>query len=317
MNMKRPFIIGVAGGTASGKSSVCKKIIEKLTGYTDNLTINNISANKANNNNNSNNRRGNGGRGDICSAVESDHRIATARVSNNVAYICGDSFYKELNEQEAALANNGNFNFDHPLAFDFELLHKTLLNVCDGKPTIIPTYDFTTNSRSIDIDPLTIRPPIKIIIVEGILVFFPKELRSMYDLKIFVDSDADTRLSRRVRRDMKDRGRTLEHVLHQYQKYVKPAFDEFCSPTKKYADVIIPRGAENYVAINLVVQYLRESLETSVHSRDRHRNDCGDYVDNDGKDVNRKKKVDGDQSSNTTPNTLRGNRSPVPPYRPH
>merc|ERR1711876_42551 len=102
--------------------------------------------------------------------------------------------------------------------------------------------------------------PSDVVLLEGILVFYHKEVRDMFDMKLFVDTDADARLSRRVLRDIEHRGRDLEHVLHQYTTLVKPAFEEFCLPTKKYADVIVPRGAENVVAIDLIKQHIQEII---------------------------------------------------------
>merc|ERR1711881_69379 len=102
--------------------------------------------------------------------------------------------------------------------------------------------------------------PSDVVLLEGILVFYYKEVRDLFDMKLFVDTDADTRLARRVLRDIEERGRDLEHVLHQYTTLVKPAFEEFCIPTKKYADVIVPRGAENTVAIDLIKQHIQDLI---------------------------------------------------------
>lgn len=123
-----------------------------------------------------------------------------------------------------------------------------------GKPTKIPVYDFKTNARVPGL--FTLIYPSDVVIVEGILVFYFLGIREIFNLKLFVDTDADTRLARRVLRDISERGRDLEHVLHQYTSLVKPAFEEFCIPTKKYADVIIPRGAENTVALDLIRQHI-------------------------------------------------------------
>ena len=127
-----------------------------------------------------------------------------------------------------------------------------------GKPTKIPVYDFKTNARVPGL--FTLIYPSDVVIVEGILVFYFLGIREIFNLKLFVDTDADTRLARRVLRDISERGRDLEHVLHQYTSLVKPAFEEFCIPTKKYADVIIPRGAENTVALDLIRQHIEVPL---------------------------------------------------------
>ena len=126
-----------------------------------------------------------------------------------------------------------------------------------GKPTKIPVYDFKTNARVPGA--FTLIYPSDVVLVEGILVFYFPGIREIFNLKLFVDTDADTRLARRVLRDISERGRDLEHVLHQYTSLVKPAFEEFCIPTKKYADVIIPRGAENSVALDLIRQHIEVS----------------------------------------------------------
>jgi len=213
---KTPFLIGVAGGTASGKSTVCRRIMEKL------------------------------GQDEI------DHR------QRQVVCISQDSFYRELNPSEKLKAAKGLFNFDHPDAFDNQLILKTLQDILDGRMCQIPLYDFKTNSRRED-EYVTIYPA-DVLLFEGILVFYFAEIRDFFHMKLFVDTDADTRLSRRVLRDIRERGRDLEQVLTQYTTLVKPAFEEFCLPTKKFADVIIPRGADNLVAIDLIVQHIRELL---------------------------------------------------------
>nr|CAG4640815.1 EOG090X050I [Eulimnadia texana] len=213
---KTPFLIGVSGGTASGKSTVCSRIMEKL------------------------------GQDEI------DHR------QRQVVCISQDSFYRELNPAESLKASKGLFNFDHPDAFDNELILKTLKEIVQDRTCKIPVYDFITNSRKKD-EFITIYPA-DVVLFEGILVFYIPEIRDMFHMKLFVDTDADTRLARRVVRDIRDRGRDLEQVLTQYTSLVKPAFEEFCLPTKKFADVIIPRGADNTVAIDLIVQHIQELL---------------------------------------------------------
>ncbi|XP_076060117.1 uridine-cytidine kinase isoform X2 [Oratosquilla oratoria] len=212
---KTPFLIGVAGGTASGKSTVCKRIMERL------------------------------GQDDI------EHS------QRRVVCISQDAFYRPLNADETTKACKGMFNFDHPDAFDTELIVKALKQILEGKICKIPNYDFVTNSR---LETITTIYPADVVLFEGILMFYHSEIRNFFHMKLFVDSDADTRLARRVMRDTRERGRNLEQILNQYTNLVKPAFEEFCLPTKKFADVIIPRGAENTVAIDLIVQHIRDLL---------------------------------------------------------
>ncbi|CDQ92647.1 unnamed protein product [Oncorhynchus mykiss] len=220
--IRQPFLIGVSGGTASGKSSVCEKIMELL------------------------------GQNEI------DHH------QRQVAILSQDSFYKELTPEQKAKALKGQFNFDHPDAFDNELVMKTLWQIMQGKTVQIPVYDFFTHSRK---DEFVTVYPADVVLFEGILMFYSQEIRDLFQMKLFVDTDADTRLSRRVLRDIGERGRDLEQVLTQYITFVKPAFEEFCLPTKKYADVIIPRGADNLVAINLIVQHIQDILNGGLTKR--------------------------------------------------
>jgi uridine kinase len=204
---KTPFIIGVAGGTASGKTTVCDMIIQKLH----------------------------------------DHRVVLVNQ---------DSFYRGLTAEESE--NVGEYNFDHPNAFDTEQLLECLQKMRDCKPVAIPVYDFKKHQRSIEKSRQV--NAVDVIIMEGILVFYDARVRELMNMKLFVDTDADLRLARRIRRDTLDRGRDVQGVIDQYSKFVKPAFDEFVLPSKKYADVIIPRGGDNHVAIDLIVQHIRTKL---------------------------------------------------------
>ncbi|XP_033839040.2 uridine-cytidine kinase 2-B [Periophthalmus magnuspinnatus] len=220
--IRQPFLIGVSGGTASGKSSVCEKIMEML------------------------------GQNKI------DH------TQRQVAILSQDSFYKVLTPDQKAKAQKGQYNFDHPDAFDNELIMQTLRLILQGKSVQIPVYDFVTHSRK---DEFVTVYPADVVLFEGILMFYSQEIRDLFQMKLFVDTDPDTRLSRRVLRDISERGRELEQVLAQYITFVKPAFEEFCLPTKKYADVIIPRGADNLVAINLIVQHIQDILNGGLNKR--------------------------------------------------
>ncbi|XP_017348693.1 uridine-cytidine kinase 1 isoform X1 [Ictalurus punctatus] len=214
----RPFLIGVSGGTASGKSTVCAKIMELL------------GQNKV------------------------DHH------QRKVTIVSQDSFYRVLTPEQKAKALKGQYNFDHPDAFDTELMCQTLKDIIEAKVVEIPTYDFITHSR---LQEKICVYPADVVLFEGILVFYTQEVRDMFHMKLFVDTDSDVRLSRRVLRDMR-RGRDLEQILTQYTTFVKPAFEEFCLPTKKYADVIIPRGVDNMVAINLIVQHIQDILSGDI-----------------------------------------------------
>eukprot|EP00061_Rhincodon_typus_P017291 g45924.t1 len=186
-----------------------------------------------------------------------------------VVILSQDSFYKVLTAEQKAKASKGQYNFDHPGtylcytwegqqdrddedglvggcvcmdAFDNELILRTLKDIINGKTVSIPVYDFIKHSRKSEMVKVY---PADVVLFEGILVFYSQEIRDLFQMKLFVDTDADTRLSRRVLRDINERGRDLEQILTQYTTFVKPAFEEFCLPTKKYADVIIPRGVEN------------------------------------------------------------------------
>ncbi|XP_014232428.2 probable uridine-cytidine kinase isoform X1 [Trichogramma pretiosum] len=213
---KTPFLIGVSGGTASGKSTVCQRIMEKL------------------------------------GQVDKDHK------ERQVVCISQDSFYRDLTPSEKIKAEKGQFNFDHPDAFDNDLILQTLQDILAGKKCEIPVYDYKTNS--IIPNQTTTIYPADVVLFEGILVFYFSNIRDLFHMKLFVDTNSDTRLERRVPRDVKERGRDLDYVLNQYLNFVKPAFEEFCLPTKKFADVIIPRGADNTVAIDLIVHHIWDIL---------------------------------------------------------
>eukprot|EP00245_Coleochaete_scutata_P005936 TRINITY_DN19968_c0_g1_i1.p1 TRINITY_DN19968_c0_g1~~TRINITY_DN19968_c0_g1_i1.p1 ORF type:complete len:483 (-),score=81.72 TRINITY_DN19968_c0_g1_i1:1004-2452(-) len=203
---REPFIIGVAGGTASGKTTVCDQIIQSLH----------------------------------------DQRVIL---------IAQDSFYRGLSAEEMKHVHE--YNFDHPDAFDSEAILKTLNGLKKGEGVCIPTYDFKRHQRSPEVRKVNAAD---VVILEGILVFHDPAIRGMMNMKIFVDTDADVRLARRIQRDTVDRGRDVAGVIEQYAKFVKPAFDDFVLPTKKYADVIIPRGGDNHVAVDLIVQHIRLKL---------------------------------------------------------
>lgn len=203
-----PFVIGICGGSASGKTTVATKIIEAL----------------------------------------------------NVPWVTllsMDSFYKVLDEERHRLARQNQYNFDHPDAFDFELLIETLKKLKEGKRVEVPVYNFVSHSRE---KRMKFMYGANVIIFEGILSFSNKRLLQMMDMKVFIDTDSDVRLARRLKRDITERGRDLEGCLRQYERFVKPAFDHYIAPTMAHADLIVPRGGENEVAINLIVQHVHTQL---------------------------------------------------------
>jgi uridine kinase len=198
-----PLVIGIAGGTGSGKTSVTNRILERLD-------------------------------------------------QKDVIVIQHDSYYKDLDAFGGRQPQE--INFDHPSALETDLLVRHIEQLRDGKAVEQPLYNFTTNRR---LDSTKHLEPKAIIIIEGILIFVEKKLRELMDIKIFVDVDADERLLRRLRRDILERGRSIESVMDQYTRTVKPMHLEFVEPSKHWADIIIPRGAENLVAIDMVVSKIR------------------------------------------------------------
>ncbi|EHA8587523.1 uridine kinase-like protein 3 [Cocos nucifera] len=203
---REPFVIGVAGGSASGKTTVCDMIIEQLH----------------------------------------DQRVVL---------VSQKSFYYNLSKEEMARVHE--YNFDHPDAFDTEQLLSCMEDLKSGLAVNIPNYDFKTHRNIL---PARKVNPSDVIILEGILIFHDPRVRELMNIKIFVDTDADIRLARRIRRDTVDKSRDIRTVLDQYSKFVKPAFEDFILPTKKYADIIIPRGGDNHVAVDLIVQHLHTKL---------------------------------------------------------
>ncbi|XP_051155349.1 uridine-cytidine kinase-like 1 isoform X1 [Leptopilina boulardi] len=204
-----PFVIGICGGSASGKTTVATKIIESL---------------------------------DV----------------PWVTLLSMDSFYKVLNEKQHEMAANNEYNFDHPDAFDFELLKATLQRLKEGRKVEVPIYNFVTHSRE---NRTKTMYGANVIIFEGILTFYNSDVLKLCDMKVFVDTDADIRLARRLRRDITQRGRDLEGVLKQYSTMVKPSFYYYIAPLMVHADIIVPRGGENEVAIELIVQHIHTQLQ--------------------------------------------------------
>jgi uridine kinase len=194
-----PLVIGIAGGTGSGKTTVTNKILEHLD-------------------------------------------------KNRVVVIQHDSYYRDLNTHGRLSPQE--INFDHPDSLETDLLVQHVTELRAGRPVEQPIYNFTTHRR---LDSTHRLEPREIIIIDGILIFVEKHLRDLMDIRIFLDTDADERLIRRIRRDIMERGRSVESVMQQYMKTVKPMHLEFVEPSKHWADIIIPRGAENTVAIDMVV----------------------------------------------------------------
>jgi uridine kinase len=203
---QRPIIIGVAGGTGSGKTTVAFAILEKV-GW------------------------------------------------NRIALIQHDSYYHDASN--LPLEERARLNFDHPDALETPLLVEHLKTLRSGQPVQIPTYDFRTHTRLAETRLVNPEP---VILVEGILIFAEPALRELFDVKIFVDADADIRFMRRLERDLKERGRSLDSVVEQYMNTVRPMHLEFVEPSKRYAHVIIPEGGHNTVALDMVVARVQTLL---------------------------------------------------------
>ena len=199
MKLSKPIFIGIAGGTASGKSSIAEILLNDF------------------------------------------------KDSNSVTIIKEDDYYKD--QSNITLEERAKTNYDHPLAFDFDLMLCHLKKLLNLERIEKPTYDYTVHNRSNKVE---IVEPSDVIILEGLFALYNPEIRAMEDIKIFVDTDADIRFIRRLKRDIAERERTMENVMSQYLTTVKPMHDQFIEPTKKYADVIIPEGKTNEVGIDLI-----------------------------------------------------------------
>ncbi|TES55088.1 uridine kinase [Halalkalibacterium halodurans] len=204
---KRPIIIGVAGGTGSGKTTVAKEIFYQFN-------------------------------------------------EKSIVLIEQDAYYKD--QSQLSFEERLQTNYDHPLAFDNDLLIEHLHSLLNGQSIEKPVYDYKLHTRSNEV---ILVEPKDVIILEGILLLEDERLRELMDIKLFVDTDADIRIIRRMVRDIRERGRTLESVIEQYTKVVRPMHMQFIEPTKRYADVIIPEGGQNRVAIDLMVTKIRAIIE--------------------------------------------------------
>ena len=205
---RQSIVFGVAGGTASGKTTVADAILNAVG-------------------------------------------------AGQVAYLPHDAYYREMNhlpfEERAGL------NYDHPDSLETELLIAHVEKLLAGRPVQVPVYDFTSHTRTKETRPVE---PCPIILIDGILIFTNVQLRELMDIKVYVDTDADVRFIRRLQRDMNERGRSLESIISQYMETVRPMHLEFVEPSKRYADVIVPHGGLNKVAMDMVVARLIEMLSS-------------------------------------------------------
>lgn len=202
----KPVIIGVTGGSGSGKTTVSRAIFEQLHGH-------------------------------------------------SLLMLQEDSYYND--QSDMPFEERIKTNYDHPNAFDTELLVKQLKDLLDWKTIEKPIYDYTEHTRSSEVEKVE---PKEVIILEGILVLNDPALRDLMDIKIFVDTDDDIRIIRRIQRDIEERGRSLQSVIDQYKSTVKPMYHQFIEPTKRYADIIVPEGGENDVAIDMLTTKLQSVL---------------------------------------------------------
>ncbi len=181
------------------------------------------------------------------------------RFRDHVAVLSHDNYYRrhdDMTYEQRCL-----INYDEPAAFETDLMARDLDRLRHGHSIQCPVYDYTVHNRSeetVQIDP---RP---VIIVEGILIFADEELRNLMDIRLFVDTDADVRLCRRIKRDVNKRGRTLESVLTQYQQTVKPMHEKYVEPSKKYANLVVPEGGKNFVALEMIAQRIERHVEKGV-----------------------------------------------------
>ena len=205
--MVKPLIIGIAGGSGSGKSTVARNVAELLT-------------------------------------------------TSSVAFIDMDAYYK--NHPELSLDERRKLNWDHPDAFDYDLLCKHLESLSKRRPIEKPEYDFVSHLRGAV--PTHVEPA-DVVVIDGILLFVDGRIRDLCDVKVFVDADADIRLIRRIERDTHDRGRPLDEIIEQYLTTVQPMHLEFVEPSKRYADVIVPRGGHNAIAIEMIVAKIQRRLQ--------------------------------------------------------
>ncbi len=183
-------------------------------------------------------------------------RALVEKFGEDITVISHDNYYKA--HDAMTYEERAKLNYDHPEAFETDLLIRHLRDLRQGNAIHCPVYDFTVHNRSQEV--LEIRPR-KVIVVEGILIFSDASLRDEMDIRIFVDTDDDVRLCRRIRRDVRKRGRTLESVIGQYLATVKPMHEQFVEPSKKYADLIVPEGGKNLVALEMIVERIQRYID--------------------------------------------------------
>ena len=205
--MEKPILIGITGGTGSGKSTIADALYSNFS-------------------------------------------------KDRITMIQQDMYYKD--QSHLSMEERVKTNYDHPMSFDNDLLVEHLQKLIKGEAIEKPRYDFTIHNRAKD---TTTVEPREIIIVEGILILEDERIRDLLDIKVYVDTDADIRILRRLVRDIDERGRTVESVIDQYLKMVRPMHMEFTEPTKRYADIIIPEGGHNYVAIDILMAKIRDILK--------------------------------------------------------
>ena len=203
--MNKPIIINIAGGTASGKTTVVNKIVKKFT-------------------------------------------------SENVSVISMDNYY--MRRDDLSFEERKKINYDHPNAIDMDLLKRDIKLLLEGNEIYTPIYNFSLHNR--DDEKKELIKPTRVIIIEGILALYDEDIRNMSDIHIFVESDADIRFIRRLKRDIAFRGRTLEDVIFQYLTTVKPMFDSYVAPTKRFADIIIPNDTKNDMAIDIIIAKIKD-----------------------------------------------------------
>lgn len=204
--MPKPLVIGVAGGSGSGKTTVVNYLCKEFS-------------------------------------------------SDNILRIEHDSYYREL--EHLPFEERAKQNFDHPASLETELMIRHIQALMEGYPVEVPVYDFELHTRK---DETITATPSDVILIDGILIFSEPDLLELMDVKIFVDTDDDVRLLRRLQRDIEERGRSVESVLKQYEKFVRPMHLEFVEPSKRYADIIIPRGGKNKVALEMVTALIRGKM---------------------------------------------------------
>ncbi|MFL1696456.1 uridine kinase [Weissella kandleri] len=216
MGLKQPVIIGVTGGSGSGKTTVSREIMEHLAG-------------------------------------------------ESVIMLPQDAYYND--QSDMSMDERKQVNYDHPDAFDTKLLVMQLKQLVNHQAIQKPVYDYVKYTRSSE---TVLVEPADVIIVEGVLLFTDPELRSMFDIKVYVDTDDDIRFIRRMQRDIVERGRSVDSVVEQYLATVKPMFHRFVEPTKRYADVIVPEGGQNQIAINMMEAQIRDILNPQRHETNKN-----------------------------------------------